>query len=179
MTYHNGRQVTKAATIDYAANAGDAQGYWHAGPGDMNAAKTFDWNSGNAQQNNGISYARSKVRIGDIRDGTTNTYLIGEKYLKIADYGSGNDPADDFGMYEGCAFDTYRWTWQSNGSGWTPLQDNQTLVENYRFGSPHPGGCQFVLCDGSVKNVTFSVDAVLHSRFGNRMDGQVTSHSGL
>lgn len=166
MTYNNGRAVSKAAVLDYAANAGDTAPAWYGGPGSIAAAETFNWNTGGAQNNTGISYARSLIRMGDIIDGTTNTYLVGEKYMQPIEYATGNDPADDFGMYEGCAHDTYRWC----DNGRTPLQDRNGFADVNRFGGPHSAGCMFVLCDGSVRGISYGIDPVIHSRLGNRGD---------
>jgi prepilin-type N-terminal cleavage/methylation domain-containing protein len=62
MTYHNGRAVTEAGIMDYAANAGDTPAHWYSGPGTIAAAATYNWDTSSAQQNTGISYARSEVR---------------------------------------------------------------------------------------------------------------------
>jgi prepilin-type processing-associated H-X9-DG protein len=45
------------------------------------------------------------------------------------------------------------------------------------FGGPHPGGCQFVFCDGSVHSISFTVDSVVYQRLANRKDGQVVDES--
>jgi len=175
--YTNARAVTSAAVLDYAANAGDrGPSNWYSGPGSIAAAATFNWDTNGHQQNTGISYAQSEIKIADIRDGTTNTYLIGEKYLNPDYYANGQCPADDMGLYEGCAFDTYRWcdvTDATNNIGRTPKQDRKGLQDEHSFGSAHSAGCNFVLCDGSVRNITFSIEAVTHGRLGNRADGQV------
>ena len=175
MTYRNGRQVTEAGIMDYAANAGDTPAYWYSGPSSIAAAATFDWNSNNAQTNNGISYARSEVRIDDVRDGTTNTYLIGEKYLRVENYSDGNGTADDFGMYEGCAYDTYRWCHVN----YPPQRDRRGAVLPNNFGSAHAGGVMMALCDASVRSISFNIDPNIHARLGNRADGEVIDLSSL
>ncbi len=169
MSYRNGRQVTEAGIMDYAANAGDTPAHWYSGPSDIAAAASFDWNSNSAQSNTGISFARSEVAIADIRDGSTNTYLLGEKYLRPENYSDGNGTADDFGMYEGCAYDTYRWCHPS----YPPQQDRAGAVLPNNFGSAHSGGVVMALCDGSVRMVSFSIDPQTHARLGNRSDGEV------
>jgi len=175
MTYVNGRQVTKSGAMDYAACAGDTNPRWWFGPGSMEAAKTFDWDTSGAQQSTGISYARSEITVADVRDGTTNTYMLGEKYQNPDNYADGQGTDDDFGMYEGCAYDTYRWCDyydRANGIGRTPAQDRPGWTEPNRFGSVHSGGCNMAMCDGSVRTISYSIDPETHARLGNRRDGQ-------
>jgi prepilin-type N-terminal cleavage/methylation domain-containing protein len=167
MTYHNGRQITKAGVIDYAANAGTVA-WWHAGPSDFNAAiqPTFNWSSVTNASQNGISYAQSEVSTAHVRDGASGTYMLGEKSLMSDHYTSGAGAADDFGMYEGCAFDTYRWCDRA------VLRDRPGVIDDYAFGSAHPSGAHFVMCDGSVHVVRFGIDLAVHARLGARADGQ-------
>ena len=53
-------------------------------------------------------------------------------------------------------------------SGQTPL----LRPASQRFGSHHPGICQFVFCDGTVRTVRNDVDATTLSRLAVRDDGQ-------
>lgn len=41
-----------------------------------------------------------------------------------------------------------------------------------RFGSQHPSGIMILLCDGSVRLVSFNVDKLTFHRLGYRNDGQ-------
>ena len=52
-------------------------------------------------------------------------------------------------------------------SEWTDRESFQ------RFGSWHPGVCQFVFCDGSVRTVSGGVDDLTLSRLAERSDGEV------
>ena len=42
-----------------------------------------------------------------VRDGASNTILIGEKYLNCDHYSTGKDPADNESLYNGFARDAY------------------------------------------------------------------------
>ena len=55
--------------------------------------------------------------------------------------------------------------------------DTPGLYSEYSFGGVHPGGWYAVLCAGSVKFISFSIDLMVHRWHGNREDGQV--HEGL
>ena len=39
-----------------------------------------------------------------------------------------------------------------------PLRPDQVDTDTFEFGSSHPGVCQFVLCDGSVQAIAFTID---------------------
>lgn len=164
-TYFNSGAVREAGVVDYAANGGHGQGKWYGGPSSMSAAESFNWNTASALENTGISFARSEVTVAKIIDGTTKTYLIGEKYLNPDHYTTGNAAADDMGMYEGCAFDTYRW------AGRSPTRDRPGLSIPNEFGSAHGASCYFAMCDGSVRAVDYSIDLDTHQRLANRKDG--------
>jgi hypothetical protein len=45
-------------------------------------------------------------------------------------------------------------------------------VDNRKFGSRHPGICQFALCDGSVRPIPVNIDLKILTRLGNREDGE-------
>jgi prepilin-type N-terminal cleavage/methylation domain-containing protein/prepilin-type processing-associated H-X9-DG protein len=173
MAYNNGRNVNLAGAIDYAANAGDTYPLWQGGPGTIAAATNGSFNYGATQTNTGISYARSQIKVAHIRDGASNTYMLGEKSLMPNDYTNGMNSADDFGMYEGCAHDTYRWC--PPDQQYVPAQDRVGVNYYSAFGGPHAGGCIFVFCDGSVRVISYSIDRVTHSRLANRADGQAIS----
>lgn len=179
--YINGHPVVEAGVIDYAANAGDGPIAFDNGPPDLASAQDFDWNRSGVMDSTGISFGRSEIRIADIVDGTTHTYMLGEKFLSNDRYADGMATDDDMGMYEGCAWDTYRWTFAdlTNGTGWTPLQDRPGIDRPELFGSSHTDGCQFVLCDGSVRTISYSIDPLNHARLGNRADEQTVDLSEL
>jgi hypothetical protein len=123
----------------------------------------------------GISYERSQVKIANITDGTSNTYLLGEKYLDPDYYFNGLDGGDNECATIGYDNDEYRCGY----SGYNPaiLPDTPGVVDQARFGSAHPSGVKFVFCDGSVHNISFYIDSVTNSLLCNRQDGQPVDFS--
>ena len=164
-TPYGANPVSRVARGDYAACAGDQQQAWYSGPPDSLAEAVDMTHNGTwpsqAATFTGIAYFRSEVSIAMIRDGTSNTYMLGEKYLNPDNYTTGLDPADNESMYCGCNDDTHRTTHynSSSGVGWTPMQDRAGYPGNQRFGSAHPGGWNAAFCDGSVHSISYSIPA--------------------
>ena len=74
---YNAYDTAIVGKTDYAANGGDTVVMWGEGPtpDDGFAGQGFADMSGS----NGIVYQRSQVKIASIPDGTSNTYLLGER----------------------------------------------------------------------------------------------------
>ena len=173
-TYVNGGQCSTAGFVDYACNAGDTNDRWYYGPQSISAADSYDWNGRGALGNTGISFHRSQIQTSAIRDGLSNTYMIGEKYLNPDYYFNGIDAADDMGMYEGCAFDTYRWAkYTSPTDNYAPRRDCPGYTNPRIFGSAHPTTMNMSMCDGSVRSIPYTIDPRIHSLHANRADGGV------
>jgi prepilin-type N-terminal cleavage/methylation domain-containing protein/prepilin-type processing-associated H-X9-DG protein len=128
----------------------------------------------------GVLFYNSATTFGGISDGSSNTFLIGERYS--------NDP-------EYPAFKNFRgWAWSSaysardcivgmlepvnyqlpDGVGpnpsfsWTDKKFNS-------FSSAHPGGANFALCDGSVHFVPNATNLETLENLAIRNDGNVVS----
>ena len=114
---------------------------------------------------NGIGFLRSEVRLSNITDGTSNTYLVGEKAVSVKGYETSDDPGHDQCLFSGADWDNNRWTVE------TPIPDGEDVFPE-RFGSAHATVCYFVLCDGSVRAVSFHIDRDVHRRRGQRNDGK-------
>ena len=149
------------AKADYAANAGD--GPWGPDAGYPTGDSTDS--TGSEGTETGVIYQRSMTDMARISDGTSYTYLLGEKYLNPDYYLTGQDNGDDQSAYVGYDVDTCRWT------RYIPWQDVPGVLQYYSFGSPHAGGYNVVFCDGSVSSISYSIDAEIHRRLGNREDG--------
>ena len=86
----------------------------------------------------GVIYRRSMCKLDWITDGTSNTYLLGERYCD-PDYYSNGDPslwADDQGWDLGYDYDTNRWT--VNDGNCTPRRDTPGYNNGYAFGRRIP-----------------------------------------
>lgn len=117
----------------------------------------------------GIVHALSTVDVAQVRDGMSNTYLAGEKYLAPDLYDNGLCGGDNENMYIGDNADITRYGRDA------PLQDTKGYLAYYNFGSAHSNGFNVVFCDGAVRPISFSVDRSLHARLANRRDGQAVS----
>ena len=161
--------ITVAARGDYGINGGASHVFFHPGPGSFEQGDdpTFDWP--NSKLTTGISHLRFGVRANQIEDGTSNAYLLGEKFLNPEHYADGESLGDNETLYSGYASDLHRFT----RIDLAPLQDTptkSTIRGELRFGSAHPIGCYFALCDGSVKFTAYDIAAEVHYRLGHRSD---------
>jgi prepilin-type processing-associated H-X9-DG protein len=125
---------------------------------------------------------RSSARSAyPITDGTSQTYLLGEKTLNPDYWLTGQDGSDDQGALVGDDDDIVRWTaiLGPNPSYYLPpYQDlpgyaGTPGTNDDGFGSAHAQGFNMALCDGSVRAINYSIDPETHRRLGNRKDGLV------
>ncbi len=183
-SYYNVEYLDLMVRADYAANAGDTGLHGNPGPGSLAAGDdihcpSFDhrgyWGANPPVLMTGIMYLCSEVKMQDITDGTSKTYLAGEKYVCPDYYYTGIDPGDDQTAYSGADIDNQRWTgYDKSASPQPPIQDTPGyyFVGYYiPFGSAHGNGFHMAFCDGSVRMMSYSIELEIHRRLGNRMDG--------
>jgi hypothetical protein len=157
------------ARSDYAGNGGEIPNLYAAGPVNYDGESTYpSWPD--EKTATGVTYGRSEVGIRHVSDGTSNTYLIAEKYLNTDKYKSGEDGGDNEGMYMGFNEDIVRWTGNTSLLR-RPEQDKPGYDGREIFGSSHAAGFNAVFCDGSVHIIPYSIDLETHRRLGNRKDG--------
>ncbi|MEN6406716.1 MAG: DUF1559 domain-containing protein [Thermoguttaceae bacterium] len=117
----------------------------------------------------GIFLPNTSARFFDIRDGTSNTLMIGE-LQRLVSPPSGVSSVD---------------SWAAGGVAtlFTANDDEkssfyQTGGMNNKFfespGSEHPGGAQFGMADGSIHFLGESVDKQVFSYLGSMADGKMT-----
>jgi prepilin-type N-terminal cleavage/methylation domain-containing protein/prepilin-type processing-associated H-X9-DG protein len=162
-TYFDAAPVSELARGDYAANAGDQNvDEFFAGPPSLAAGDDPSYPWPDTTYLTGVIFQRSEINSGDITNGMSNTYLVGERYLNPDSYYTGVDVADNEGVYAGFDNDVCRDTASP------PMRDQPGYADARRFGSAHFEGLNMLYCDGSVRYITFAVDPEVHRRAGNR-----------
>jgi len=173
------------ALSDYAICAGDGSYYpWYQHPGNSLGVSpgvayrpdlvhnppgvdkiTWDW-----------TYM---LKFRDVPDGLSKTLLIGEKFVH-PDH-QGETSWGDGTFWSG---DVTAPTTRVAGPSYPlALYDTDPTVRPHylhmAFGGPHPGICQFVFCDGSVRALQTSIDAVVLGYLACREDGNVIPGDAL
>lgn len=161
---------TESAKLDYAGNAGSQgtslpSGWSNKGPSSVEAGLDVEANS----SIDGVINSKTQITLAEIRDGTSNTMLVGEKYIIPDRYETGKATGDDLTQFQGADDDTLRKTSE------LPRQDRLSYNSGGIFGSVHAGAFGVVLCDGSVQRISYSVDADTFLNFGKRSDGNIVA----
>jgi prepilin-type N-terminal cleavage/methylation domain-containing protein len=172
----NFEPVAQGAKIDYAVNCGDQQwNEYNEGPPNLNTASPVPPDqvppgvASGPRTYTGISYACSRVRLAEITDGTSNTIMVGEKFLNPNGWLYGTDAADNENLYVGFNNDHFR----SSGTNYFPPRpDNKSFPNLQVYGSAHASAFNVVLCDGSVRNITYTIAQLPFRQLGNKSDGQ-------
>jgi len=183
------------AKSDYAASSGDS--LTHAGvgfgsdqfalPAGYSAAATTPWTNTDDPRTRfyqtGVIHYRSKITTKNVTDGMSKTYLIGEKFLSPDGYqrllpGGAGLYGDNQGAWSGFEWDNHRVAWNPASSlaqeNYQPRRDIAG-VDNpgyLAFGSAHPGSLGMAMCDGSVQEVSYAIDPLVHRYQANPLDGQ-------
>jgi prepilin-type N-terminal cleavage/methylation domain-containing protein/prepilin-type processing-associated H-X9-DG protein len=128
-----------------------------------------------------VKLGQQPVRIVSIVDGTSNTLLIGERWLAPGWYNApGGGESDDYrGGY------TSGYVAYGNNTRWgiyQPTQDRDYSGVNTdwrTFGSAHPAGFNAAFADGSVRVIHYSVNLGVFTLASSRNDGQPFSTDDL
>jgi prepilin-type N-terminal cleavage/methylation domain-containing protein len=129
------------------------------------------------------------VTFAQISDGTSHTFVLGEKYLR-PDLVAGGSKSDDKGWSDGWDPDTVRSTCfqpysDSDGAGYQFQPQNGPGDffgfdrDVYYFGSAHPGGFNGMFADASIRTFNYDIDANLFNSLGTRARDEVVDDSSV
>jgi prepilin-type N-terminal cleavage/methylation domain-containing protein/prepilin-type processing-associated H-X9-DG protein len=138
-------------------------------------------------QNNGVFYRNSRNGFKDIVDGTSTTLMVGERSRNVADATwvgavpfaiACNNPTWKVQDCETANVLVLAHTGPSPDESWVDVPNNPSAgVDDYW--SLHPGGCNFLFCDGSVRFVKSTINPTVFSYLATRSGGEVISSDAL
>ena len=132
--------------------------------------------------------AKFDVTLNSIKDGTSNTAMLGEKFWTQGEWDRGccgGDSSDgsvfnqtgswrEYMAARNMRFPLRQGLVPAGGDGWNnPART--TAARAAGFGSMHPGIVQFALCDGSVRALPLSIDLFLQWKLADANDGETIS----
>ncbi|WP_425395371.1 DUF1559 domain-containing protein [Aeoliella sp.] len=168
----NGTPKEQVARTDYAANIGRYDELLTSMlarfPRTVPEVDGYSWQD--VRYLNGIVTQRTPIPLRRVTDGTSQTFLVGEKYLNPDSYQDGSDKSDNESMYTGFNNDSIRRVAYDA----PPLPDTSGLGEYEGFGSAHPGVLLMSYCDGSVHVVNYDIDIDSYVAQGTRDSGETT-----
>lgn len=125
---------------------------------------TLSYNYNQQTQNVGMFYANSSVRMGDIKDGTTQTIMIAEaerfEVLKLLP--QNRQPQQ---------FASDGWAWGGPATLLSTLQGPNKRLHYAYAGGPHDEVVQVGLADGSARPVSQSIGLSVWQSLGNIAGG--------
>jgi prepilin-type processing-associated H-X9-DG protein len=171
------------------------------------AISNYPGNGGN-DGGKGLFDADKQFNVQGITDGTSNTLAVGERASRVVVPPSLPDGGQFAGVWAGWSD---RGTSGNGGRNWDmqvgPSEDRKVSVVGYTlyrmpdgysntaalwpdqaFSSNHTSGANFVMCDGSVRFITYSIswsdantkapnpNSGVFNRLGDRDDGQPVSN---
>jgi len=121
-----------------------------------------------------VNSFKPRLRLANITDGTSNTLMFGEKHIRPNSLRGKNEDRSIFG---GQNNSTRRVAGiqQNNTANVRPLRppnDENGANANQSFGGPHPGVCEFVMCDGSIRKLNLNINIQTLTSLATRMGGE-------
>ncbi|MSR30964.1 MAG: DUF1559 domain-containing protein [Gemmataceae bacterium] len=156
------------AVADWYGAAGPGGTYPH---GPIDYASSHNTVSARDGRHGAIAYGYRGIPLTEIKDGTSNTIMIGEKRMNIRFIGTYQSD-DNEGYTSGWDHDVSRSINNPPKADWTDPNINHG--ENL-FGSSHSGGVNFVMADGSVRFLTLSITQANFFAMGTVAFGEVIS----
>ena len=126
-------------------------------------------------QTTGIFWVNSKTRLPAIKDGTSNTAMLGER-----DGGDGDGSPRRAAIWAGSVRARYLNGALGATTGTNPfmllnIQISNTTSQWNSLGSFHPGGANFAFADGSIRFIRDSIDTASYSAIGTRSAGDLAT----
>lgn len=165
--------MLEAFRPDYAANGGVVRVSFAAGPTSLSQGDSGGYTFPSDEQITGIVFVHKLYMLRQLTDGTSKTYLIGEKYLNPDFYETGEAVGDNQNIFSGDDRDVVRWGQDP------PLQDTRGIETGTIFGSAHSGAWNMAFCDGSVQSLSYLIEPATHRALANRHDGEPAGGAGL
>jgi len=149
---------TPGGVSDYAVNCGTKDGQNDYYPDSPFSGIVY---SIDTACNGPFWYKGKPMRLPMITDGLTNTIFLGEKHVSVKELDfEGSTYNGDNGQ-----------PFKKAGVG-NPIIRSPTITGNMsRFGSWHPGVCQFVMGDGAVRVIRNEIDLTTLGYLAHRFDG--------
>lgn len=116
---------------------------------------------------------QSQTRLRDVTDGTSNTFLVGEKHVPRSKFGQSGPSWGDGAIFNGDFPRNYNRIAGLPAFNLGQNQDDLTGPWHCKFGSYHPGICQFAFTDGHVGILKNSTDIMVLNKLAVRNDGQI------
>lgn len=149
---------------------------------------------------NGVMFVNSSLKIQRINDGTTNTILLGERKMMNGDATWEGVHFEIDVEQGGCdvncgvkpcptrqSCENHDGTWAPGNLGYVNSQSGRhvlattgvgtpVVANDFGFSSAHTTGCMMLMCDGSTKFISESIDIETWHNLGQRDDGNVVSN---
>ncbi|WP_425401110.1 DUF1559 domain-containing protein [Aeoliella sp.] len=170
---HDGSALARS---DYVGCVGSVSVRWAAmSPTYENHESYLGWPD--KDHFDGMIYMRSEVSMRRVVDGTSHTYMVGEKTVRPEAYEASTSATPDHGDDEG-------WLTGHNGdnvrsSGSPPLPDTEGINAYENWGSAHPGTFNVMFADGSARALSYDIDLDAHFALGTRAGGEIVDEADL